>query len=279
MITIGLTGWSDHPLIQRNRSKKLEEYASHFPVVELDTPFYAIPSVANTLSWAKKTPTGFSFIPKVYSKMTLHQPFSPEFDSMKEVYDAYLNAMTPLIEADKIAAFLFQFPPYMECTRQNVNYLKYIKAHMKNLPVAVEFRHPSWFTEKTKDKTLQLLSELEFSHVVVDQPQTPHNSVPQVVASTASQLSIIRLHGRNYEGWAGGKEVQNWRVQRTLYDYSDNELLEFKGYVEELRQKSSHVSVIFNNNSGGHAAKNAKRLQELLGLSFDYLGPRQLDLF
>lgn len=279
MITIGLTGWSDHPLIQRNRSKKLEDYASHFPVVELDTPFYAIPSLANTTSWADKTPSNFSFIPKVYSKMTLHQPFSPEFDSMKEVFDAYLKAMAPLIEANKITAFLFQFPPYMECTRQNVNYLKYIKAHMQNLPVAVEFRHPSWFTDETKDKTLQLLTDLQFSHVVVDQPQTPHNSIPQVVECTNAQLSMIRLHGRNYEGWAGGKEVQDWRVQRTLYDYSDDELLEFKDHVDALQKQSSHITIIFNNNSGGHAAKNAKRLQELLGLYFDYLGPRQLDLF
>lgn len=279
MITIGLTGWSDHPLIQRNRSKKLEEYASHFPVVELDTPFYAIPSIANTSSWADKTPPTFSFIPKVYSKMTLHQPFSPEFDSMKEVFEAYLKAMSPLIEAKKITAFLFQFPPYMECTRQNVNYLRYIKAHMSDLPVAVEFRHSSWFTEETQAKTLKLLTDLAFTHVVVDQPQTPHNSVPQIVECTNKQFSMIRLHGRNYEGWAGGKEVQDWRVQRTLYDYSEEELLDFKTTVETLHKQSRHVSVIFNNNSGGHAAKNAKQLQKLLGLSFDYLGPRQLDLF
>lgn len=279
MITIGLTGWSDHPLIQRTRSKKLEEYASHFPVVELDTPFYAIPPLANTVNWAQKTPPHFSFIPKVYSKMTLHQPFSPEFDLMEAVFKSYLEAMAPLIEAKKITAFLFQFPPYVECIRQNVNYLKYIKKHMNSLPVAVEFRHPSWFAEETQLKTLQLLSDLNFSHVVVDQPQTPHNSVPQVIESTSNQLSILRLHGRNYTGWAGSKDVQDWRVQRTLYDYSDNELLEFKEIVNELKQKSNHVSVIFNNNSGGHAAKNAKRLQELLGLSFDYLGPRQLDLF
>lgn len=279
MITIGLTGWSDHPLIQPNRSKKLEDYATHFPIVELDSPFYAIPPLANSMSWVKKTPEKFNFIPKVYSKMTLHQPYGPEFSSMKEVYEAYLNAMAPMIEANKVTAFLFQFPPYMECTRQNVNYLRYIKKHMNNLPVAVEFRHPSWFTEKTKDKTIQLLTDLGFSHVVVDQPQTPHNSIPQIVVCTNSELSILRLHGRNYKGWAGGKEIQDWRLQRTLYDYSDEELLEFKGIVEKLKSESSHVSVIFNNNSGGHAAKNAKRLQELLGLSFDYLGPQQLDLF
>src|SRR5690625_7833166 len=44
MITIGLTGWSDHPLIAHNRHRKLEDYARHFPFVEMDTSFYAIPS-------------------------------------------------------------------------------------------------------------------------------------------------------------------------------------------------------------------------------------------
>ena len=44
MIQIGLTGWSDHPSITTNPQNKLGDYAAHFPIVELDSSFYAIPS-------------------------------------------------------------------------------------------------------------------------------------------------------------------------------------------------------------------------------------------
>lgn len=58
MIKIGLTGWSDHPTIQRS-THKLEDYAMHFPVVEMDTSFYAIPPEKNILSWMETTPDIF----------------------------------------------------------------------------------------------------------------------------------------------------------------------------------------------------------------------------
>lgn len=278
MITIGLTGWSDHELIQRTRSKKLEDYASHFPVVELDTSFYAIPSEKNIMSWIQKTPDVFTFIPKAYNLMTLHKPFYPDFPSMDDVFDAYKSAFRAMTESNRVKAFLFQFPPVFDCTRKHVTYLKYVRLHMDDLPIAVEFRNQTWFSESNSEKTLDLLKQLKFAHAVVDQPQTPNNSVPKIVKSTHPDLSVLRLHGRNYEGWLG-ENVTDWRAERTLYDYNEEELSEFRLICETLSQESREVCVIFNNNSGGHAAKNAKRLQELLNLDYGYLGPQQLDLF
>lgn len=46
-----------------------------------------------------------------------------------------------------------------------------------------------------------------------------------------------------------------------------------------LEEASKEVTVIFNNNSGGHAAANGKSLKNLLGLAFEELGPQQIDLF
>lgn len=278
MITIGLTGWSDHELIQRNRSRKLEDYASHFPVVELDTSFYAIPSKEVILSWIQKTPDAFTFFPKAYNMMTLHKPFYPDFTSMDDVFDAYKSAFDSMVKNNRVKAFLFQFPPFFDCTRKNVNYLKYVRLHMDELPIAVEFRNQTWFSYTNKEKTLELLKRLNFVNVVVDQPQTPNNSVPKVIQITHPDLSVLRLHGRNYEGWLG-ENVKDWRAERTLYNYSEAELTEFKTIVDTLTKESQEVCVIFNNNSGGHAAKNAKQLQALLNLDFGYLGPQQLDLF
>lgn len=64
-----------------------------------------------------------------------------------------------------------------------------------------------------------------------------------------------------------------------MHDYSLEELDEIKNQALDLQQQSQEVAIIFNNNSGGHAAKNAKELQELLGLDFEGLHPQQLNLF
>jgi len=58
------------------------------------------------------------------------------------------------------------------------------------------------------------------------------------------------------------------------------ELLEWKERLKVLERSSREVAVIFNNNSGGDAAANAKEMMELLGIGDDQgLAPRQLDLF
>ena len=61
---------------------------------------------------------------------------------------------------------------------------------------------------------------------------------------------------------------------------SDNfSFCEWNHKGDTLEEASKEVTVIFNNNSGGHAAANGKSLKKLLGLAFEELGPQQIDLF
>lgn len=279
MITIGLTGWSDHPLVAPDNKRKLEDYASHFPFVEIDTSFYGIPSKRSVLSWIDKTPEKFRFIPKANSAMTLHSAWEDKYSSLEELFDTFKVRFYPMVRAQKIKAFLFQFPPFFHCTQKHVNYLREVAHLMGPLPVAIEFRHPSWYSQENIENTLALLKDLFFIHTVVDQPQTPGNSVPTVLENTNKKLTLYRLHGRNYSGWLNASEDPNWRETRTLHDYSLEELEDIKENTLKLNEEVEEVAVIFNNNSGGHAAKNAKELQELLGLDFQGLHPQQLNLF
>ncbi|MNG23410.1 hypothetical protein D3C84_1080100 [compost metagenome] len=77
---------------------------------------------------------------------------------------------------------------------------------------------------------------------------------------------------------------------RYLYRYNLDELQQWATYLEQLQQQSEHICVIFNNNSGGDAADNAKEMMARLGQlrpdGRDPLEPReeppqyeQLDLF
>lgn len=277
MITIGLTNWKGHESLLVDKNKELENYAAHFPFVEMDTSFYSIQPEANIVNWMGKTPDGFQFIPKAFQAMTTHREWGEYFPSEKAMFQAFIASFSPMLEANRIKAFLFQFPPYFACTKENVDYLRKIRYWMGDLPVAIEFRNNTWFSENHYGATLKFLTELQFIQTTVDQPQTQTNSIPMVLEVTNPSLTLLRLHGRNFTGWLESNSP-DWRKKRTLYNYSPTEIKELKGYVETLALDAKEVAVIFNNNSGGHAAPNAKALQKELDLSFENLAPQQLGL-
>ena len=279
MIQIGLTGWSYHDSIPSNAKNKLRDYAAHFPIVELDSSFYAIPSEKNILNWIEETPDSFQFIPKAYGPLTQHARRPEETKAIEELFNIFQNRFQPMMDSGKLKTFLFQFPPYFSCVKENVQYLREVRYLMDDLPIAIEFRHPSWYSDDYQKETLNLLKRLSFIQVVVDQPQTPNNSVPFVPIATHPDQAFIRLHGRNYQGWLGLDDTKDWRTFRTLYDYPENELAEIKQAALNLAQQAKDVIVIFNNNSGGHAAPNAKKFQQMLDIDYEGLAPRQLDLF
>lgn len=74
MIKIGLTGFGDHEELygKLTQAKRLPTYSEHFPIVELDSPFYAVQPVKNYLKWVNDTPKDFGFIVKAYQGMTGH---------------------------------------------------------------------------------------------------------------------------------------------------------------------------------------------------------------
>ncbi|MBP2001830.1 uncharacterized protein YecE (DUF72 family) [Paenibacillus shirakamiensis] len=283
MIRIGLTGWGDHAELYGkgvSAKDKLRVYSRHFPIVEIDSSFYAVQSQHNYQRWVEQTPEHFSFLIKAYQGMTGHSRGKPQpYAGPGEMFDAFLHSIEPVLQADKLNAILFQFPPWFDCTVDNVRQLKAIRKWMGDLPLAIEFRNPSWFEPSTRQRTLEFMKDEGWFHVVCDEPQIGQGSVPIVAEPGAPGKTFIRLHGRNAEGWKMSS-APNWREIRTLYRYSTSELSEWREYVEELVAKGAgDIFMIFNNNSGGDAADNAKEMMSLLGMTPVASAPKQLDLF
>lgn len=279
MITIGLTGWSDHETLYSSTSKhKLEDYAGNFPMVEVDTSFYAIPSPLTTERWVERTPEEFSFVVKAFQAMTKHKEWQQYYDSETEMYRRFMDAIAPMSESGRLKAILFQFPPYFGCTKENVTYLRATREKMGDLPLAIEFRNKTWYTETNTPQTLALLKDLGFIHTVVDEPQVGNGSVPIVLRATNEAMTLVRLHGRNSAGWMKANSPE-WREVRTLYRYNEEEINYWAENIRHLQKHSKEVIVIFNNNSGGDAADNAKQLQKALNISYEGLAPMQMNLF
>lgn len=281
MITIGLTTWKEHPALigGEERPVTLTEYAGRLPVVELDTPFYGIPRQSTVANWQAAVPDGFQYILKANQVMTRHDRQHPLDEAgITAAFDQFIMAIQPMVTAGKLMTVLFQFPPFFNRTMANIQYLRDVRLKMGKLPVAVEFRSPSWFeTPGMTADVMAYLQSLKLTNVTTDEPHNLNDGIPLVETVTTPELAVVRLHGRNAQGWFN--QGADWRKTRTLYRYSEAELQDIAALVKRVAQHAQQVCVIFNNNSAKDAAPNALRLQEILGLHWQNLAPQQLDLF
>ncbi|MGM9950094.1 MAG: DUF72 domain-containing protein [Lysinibacillus sp.] len=281
MIYIGLTGWGDHPTLYSGVTSsrdKLFDYSGHFPIVEVDTSFYAIPNRVNVEKWCNDTPGNFKFVVKAYQGMTGHLRDDLPYETRNDMFNAFIECAQAFQEHGKLGMVLVQFPPWFDCSAKNVQYVRYIKQQLGHFPIAIEFRNQTWYAGDMKERTLQFLQEQNLIHTVCDEPQAGSGSVPLVPVAT-SDKALLRIHGRNIHGWRNSGNNQNWRKVRFLYDYNEEELQGLASYVRTLQNQATDVYVLFNNNSGDHAAPNAKRMQQILDLEFEGLAPKQLNMF
>ena len=165
MIKIGTSGFS-YPdwvgpvypagLPERQR---LAYYARQFTTVEINMTYYRTPDAATVAGWIHKTPTDFSFSVKAHQELT-HTRTAPDFAS-------FVAALQPLIEADRLACVLAQFPYSFHATPANRDYLKRLRDGLAKLPVVVEFRDAGWVAQETFD----LLRALKLGFCCVDEPR------------------------------------------------------------------------------------------------------------
>ena len=288
-IRVGTAGWTDKSLIEAgwypsgagNPEKRLRYYASQFPLVEVDSTYYALPAEQTAAAWAERTPDGFTFNIKAFSLFTQHptpvkalpadlreaagkagkdrvylRDVDP--DVTGQAWDRFLAALGPLEQAGKLGAILLQFPPWFPISRANKEYIVACAERAAPRRVCVEFRNHTWMTPENQKETLDFLSAHDLPYVCVDEPQGYSNSIPPVLAVT-SDLAVIRLHGHS-DQWES-KDIQ----ERFRYRYDDKELAEWAGNARQLAADAAETHVVFNNCYRDYAHVNAKQLEELLG--------------
>lgn len=232
----------------------LEVYSSVFPVVEINSTYYAIPTPDRIRAMAERTPLDFQFTVKANREMT------HEISKYAAVFDSFRKAIRPLQDHGKLGCVLAQFPWGFKNTRDNREYLELFSQRMSGVDTVVEFRNGEWEAEATYG----LLSELGLGYCCVDEPKLKGLVSPRV--EVTGSLGYVRFHGRNRETW-WDRNRESW--ERYDYLYGERELEEWVPKVEDLDEKSDRVYVIFNNHYKGQAPTNArmfeKMLREILG--------------
>src|SRR5258708_23415763 len=81
-LLLGTAAWTDKSLMARggfyppkctSPEDRLRYYASQFPLVEVDSSYYAMPKPEVAQLWAERTPTTFTFNIKAFRLFTGHQ--------------------------------------------------------------------------------------------------------------------------------------------------------------------------------------------------------------
>lgn len=277
MDAIGLTTWSEHPHLLPNLKKPaLSDYAEVFPIVELDTFFYGLKAPSVTEKWALQVPEEFKFILKVPRELTWQTELAVN-QTYEQLFQDFLKTIAPIQQRGKVGGILLQFPPDFTLTETTLNYLKFARKQLPKLPILLELRHRSWYRPEFQRSLVTLLRELQITIANIDEPDVGEESVPLVPLITTPQLSFWRFHGRNAENWA--KKGFGSKKGRTLYRYSEPELVELAEKVQQVSRQVDRNYIIFNNNANFDAADNALRFSELLGLNYRAPGDEQLDLF
>ncbi|MFJ3090546.1 DUF72 domain-containing protein [Streptomyces sp. NPDC086838] len=285
-IRVGTCSWTDKALVasgwyptgSRDAEGRLRHYATRFPVVEVDSTYYGLPSIRNSLLWADRTPDGFRFDVKAFSLLTGHPTrpqalpadLRPAFvrdpgrngvdpGLLDEVWQRYSAALEPLRAAGRLGTLLFQFPARLVPGRPAEEFVRRCRERAAGWPVAVEFRHPGWWRGEQADATAALLTDVDAAAVAVDMVRTLPASVPPVVRVTRPGLAVVRLHGRN-SAWGTGTKEERFR-----HTYTTDELREWVPRVHEMAERADEVHVLFNNCCGDAAVRAAESMRCLLG--------------
>lgn len=219
--------------------QKLQAYADHFPLIEINSTFYHLPRVSTAEKWrrlADEVNKEFIFTVKANQRIT-HPPSSPTYkkgnleipQEKKEQY-GYLQPTEEVMEAweetkeicEALSAkvCLFQTPTSFQPTDKHLTNLKSFFSQISgNITLAFEPRGEAW-----KPNIMREISEtLEITHVV--------DPFKEEAAGT-SDLRYFRLHGL-------GK-------RKYKYKFSNKDLRDLYEKCQRI-DKGKEIFVLFNN--------------------------------
>lgn len=212
--------------------QELAWYARSFRTVELNNPFYRLPSREVFAAWCARVPEDFRFAVKVSRYLT----HLKHLRDCAEPLQNFLNQAEGLAPAQR-GPLLFQLPPRWKPDFARLrNFLPLLPQDWR---CAFEFRHPDWWQEPT----WQLLERFGIALCL---PVSPF--LPPPPERVTARFAYLRLHGGT--GPSG--------------NFTEPELRHWAAFAERLLRHADEVWIYFNNDQEGYAARNALRLMDLL---------------
>ena len=238
-VHIGTSGWSyDHwqgHFYPHGTAPwhRLGYYVNAFQTVELNSSFYRWPKPAAFKSWQQRLPSHFLLSVKAPQLLTHNKRlYAPEqwIERIKTCWHEL---------GDKRAVLLVQLSPNFAFDFERLHYfLKQVPGWIR---ISFEFRHDSWHQECI----FQLLEQYGAAYCIMSGAHLP------CILRTTAPFVYVRLHGPDQHHLYGGY-------------YSDADLAWWAARIHEWQQQGKEVYAYFNNDGGGNAIYNARKLQAFL---------------
>jgi uncharacterized protein YecE (DUF72 family) len=235
-IRVGTAGWNvpaTEAVVSGVKRTQLERYATVLNCVEVNSSFYRIHKRTTWQRWAASTPVGFQFSVKAPKTIT---HIAKLVDCGKLLAD-FLEQIAGL--GEKLGPVLLQTAPSHAANPLEIMKFMSTLRELHDGLVALEPRHPSWFTSEIDD----LFCEFNVARVAADPPK----GSPLVLSPGGSTLlRYYRLHGSPRVYWSA---------------YSASQI---ESMAAKLRgDGAGNMWVIFDNTASGAALSNALELMTI----------------
>ncbi len=227
----------------------LTHYARTFRTVEIDSTFYATPSVTTVTAWYEKTPPDFFFAAKVPQVIT-HDKVLLDCDAE---FDEFIDRMGLL--DNKLGPLLLQFPYFGRAQFKDVKEflprLRFFLNKIRSMPLkfVVEIRNRRWLDHRFADMLREYGVALALTDTsFVPRPWEMNESFDMVTADFV------------YVRWLGdrkGIESQTMTWDKTIIDRTDD----LKHWVKIFRQfmrRDLKIYAYANNHYSGNGPGTVK---------------------
>jgi uncharacterized protein YecE (DUF72 family) len=207
-------------------------YAERFRTVELNNPFYRLPSKAVFASWRRTVPPGFIFAVKASRYLTHLKRLKQPSDPIRR----FLTRAAAL--EDGLGPVLFQLPGRFHVDVDRLRRFVRVLGRQRYVPAlraVLEVRHESWLVPEVFD----VLTGANVALCIQDWREAP------VTAPVTADFVYVRRHGTTHR--YGGS-------------YSDGMLRADARRITEWLRDGRDVYVYFNNDGNAYAVRNAQRL-------------------
>lgn len=191
-------------------AEMLRYYGERLNGVEINSTFYRMPKASVLEDWASQVPDAFRFSIKASQKITHHK-------RLKEAAEEtdYLVRTVGVLGA-RLGVILFQLPPNLKKDLERLGaFLALLPA---GVPVAFEFRHPTWHDAEVFDALRAHGAALCCADTEEDEGDAP-------LVSTAG-WGYLRLRKPDYapadmERWAQRVRAQPWDRAFVFFKHED----------------------------------------------------------
>lgn len=167
-VHLGATGWTTREWKGRYyptrvaQNELLHYYGKQWNSIELNTTSYRTPDTDMIDQWKSLVPEDFTFCPKVVQWVSNSKTLGTENGDNQKLFEAYTHF------GDAFGAAFLQLPPHFSIEKIHI-LERFLYEYPAELKLAVELRHPSWFsTEENILTTQKLFIQYGYAWLITD---------------------------------------------------------------------------------------------------------------